>query len=155
MNVVHGSAPVADTCFVRSMDAVWSLTTSDPEAVLPVPPSVDVTAAVVLFFVPAVAPVTVTLKVHLLFAASDPPMKAIVLGAVVDNEPPQVAVGPLVARVRPAGNVSVNPIPDSELEEFGLLITKDNVDTLPVNTEVGENDLPRTGGATTVSESVA
>src|SRR5262245_50374253 len=103
MNEVHGSAPAVDTCLVRSIDAVWSTTTSEADAVLPLPPSVDVTAVVVLFFVPEVVPVTVTLNVQLLFATSDPLAKEIVLGAVDDTEPPQVAVGPLVATVTPAG----------------------------------------------------
>ena len=118
------------------MDAVWSFTTSEPEAVLPLPPSVDVTAVVVLFFVPAVAPVTVTLNVQLLFAASDPLEKDIVLGAVVDSEPPQVVVGPLAATVRPAGKVSVNPMPDSELDIFGLVMLKDNAEVLTVKIEI-------------------
>ena len=109
---------MADTCFVSSMDAVWSATTREAEAVLPLPPSLDVTAVVVLFFVPALAPVTVTLNVQLLFAASDPPEKDIVLVAVVDSEPLQVTVGPLVPTVRPAGKVSVNPMPETELERW-------------------------------------
>ena len=153
--MVHGSAPVAETCFVRSMDAVWSFTTSEPEAVLPLPPSVDVTAVVVLFFVPAVAPVTVTLNVQSLFAASDPPEKDMVLGVVVDSDPPQVAVGPPVATVRPAGNVSVNPMPDRELFRFGLVMVNDNVEVLPVKIEVGENAFARLGGVMTVTEAVA
>src|SRR5438132_14268599 len=40
------------------------------EAVPPVPPSTEVTAPVVLFFVPAVVPATFTLKVHEVLAAS-------------------------------------------------------------------------------------
>jgi len=149
---------VADTCFVRSMDAVWSFTTKDPEAVLPLPPSEDVTAVVTLFFVPAVAPVTVTLNVQLLLAASDPPEKDIVLGDVVDSEPPQVAVGPLVATVRPAGKLgaeSVNPMPDRALLWFGLVMVKDRVELFPVKIDVGEKDLARTGGAMTVRDAMA
>lgn len=57
-------------------------------ALLPVPPFVDVTAPVVLFFTPAVAPVTVTLNVQLPLAASKPPLNAIVSGVVVVNVPP-------------------------------------------------------------------
>jgi hypothetical protein len=137
------------------MDAVWSTTTREAEAVLPLPPSVDVTAVVVLFLVPEVAPVTVTLNVQLLFAASDPPEKDIVLGAVVESEPPQVAVGPLVATVTPAGKVSVNPMPVSEFDRFGLVTVNDRVEVPPVKIEVGEKDLARTGGAITVREEVA
>ena len=85
-------------------------------AASPSPPSKDETALVVLFFEPIVVPVTVTLKVHEVFAASDPPEKEIVLGAVVVSKPLQVAVGPLFATVRPAGKVSVKPIPLSETD---------------------------------------
>jgi hypothetical protein len=116
---------------------------------------VDVAAVVVLLFVPEVAPVTVTLNVQLLFAASDPPEKDIVLGAVVDSEPPQVAVGPLLATVSPVGKGSENPMPDSELDMFGLVTTKVNAEVLPVKIEAGEKDLARTGGAITVREAVA
>lgn len=57
-------------------------------AIFPVPPFAEVTAPVVLFFTPAVAPVTVTLNVQLPLAASKPPLNAIVSGAVVVNVPP-------------------------------------------------------------------
>ena len=155
INDVHGSVPVVDTCLVRSIDAVWSTTTREAEAVFPLPPSVDVTAVVVLFFVPEVVPVTVTLNVQLPFAASDPPEKVIVLGEVVDFEPPQVAVGALVATVTPAGKVSVNPMPERELDRFGLVTVNDRVEVPPVKIEAGEKDLARTGGAITVSDAVA
>ena len=142
-----------ETCFVKSIDAALSLTTSDAEAVLPGPPSFDITCTV-LFFVPAVAPVTVTLNVHEAFAARDPPEKEIVLGSV-DSEPPQVVVGPLVVTVRPLGKISINPMPDSEFDLFGLVIVNDKVVLSPVKIEPEENDLARTGGAITVREAVA
>jgi len=47
-------------------------TLTPADAVPPVPPSVDVTFPVVLFFVPAVVPVTFTENVHELFAAMLP-----------------------------------------------------------------------------------
>jgi len=120
------------------------------------PPSVEETPAFVeLIIVPAYAPVTVTLKVQLLFAANDPPEKETVLGIVVESEPPQVEVGPLVATVTPAGKISVNPIPFSELDRFGLVMMKVSVVSLPVKIEPGENDLAREVGAITVMESVA
>ncbi len=108
-----------------------------------------------LFHVPALAPVTVTLNVQLLFAASEPVEKDIVPGEVVDIEPPQVEAAPLVATVSPAGSVSVNPMPDSELDLFGLVMVKDNDVVLPVKTEAGEKDLARIGGAITSREAVA
>lgn len=55
----------------------------------------------------------------------------------------------------PAGNESVNPIPLSELDVFGLEMVKVRVEAPPVKTEVGEKDLPKFGGAITVCEAVA
>jgi len=137
------------------MDAVWSLTTSEAEAVFPLPPSIDVTAFVVLFFVPAVVPVIVTLKLQLLFAARDPPLKVIVLGAVVVSDPPQVAVGPLLVTVRFPISESLKPMPLNALFRFGLVIVNVSVEVFPVKIELGEKDLARTGGAITVSAEAA
>ena len=144
-----------EICLFKPISGTGLLTNSVAEAVFPFPPSVDVTAEVVLFFVPVVAPVTVTLKVQLLFAASDPPVKEIEIGDVVVSEPPQVEVGPELATVTPEGRVSVKPMPDSELEIFGLVIVKDNVEVLPTRIDVKEKDLAMAGGAITVSEAVA
>ena len=115
----------------------------------------DETALVVLFFEPTVVPVTVTLKVHEVFAASDPPEKEIVLGAVVVSEPPQIAVGPLFAIVRPAGKTSLKLIPLSELNKLRLSIESVNVEVWPTRIDAGEKDFSRSGGAITVKESVA
>jgi hypothetical protein len=114
-----------------------------------------VTAFVVLFFVPAVVPVIVTLKLQLLFAASDPPLNVIVLGAVVVREPPHVAVGPPLATVKPPIRESLKPIPLSTVVKLGLVIVNVSVEVFPVKIELGENDLARTGGAITVREEVA
>ena len=66
----------------------WGLLTiSVAEAALPFPPSVDVTAEVVLFFVPMVVPVTCILKVQLLFALSDPPVNVSRLPPVITRLP--------------------------------------------------------------------
>ena len=137
------------------MDAVWSLTTREAEAVLPFPPSVEVIAVVMLSFVPAVVPVTVTSKPQVLFAASIPPVNVIVPGAVVVNVPPHVAMGPEVATVKPEVNVSLNPIPLKALFRFELEIVNVRVEAFPVKMEVGEKDLARPGGAITVREAVA
>jgi len=99
--------------------------------VVPVPPSFEVIAPVVLFFTPAVEPVTVTLNVQLALAASEAPVSVIVSGAVVVNVPPQVTVGPDVATVSPAGSISVNPIPLSPDVVFGLVMVKLSVVVLP------------------------
>ena len=74
-------------------------------------------------------------------------------GAVVDSGPPQVAVGPAVATVNPAGSVSVNPTPVSATW-FGLLRVKVNADVAPNAMLVGANAFAITGGATTVSVAV-
>ena len=110
---------------------------------------------VVLFFVPAVVPVTVMLNVQFVFAASDPPLNVTVLGAVVVSDPPQVVVGPLVATVNPAGRVSLKLMPLRRVPRLGLVIINVSVAVLPVKIELGENDLARAGGAFTVSGAVA
>jgi len=120
-------------------------------AVLPVPPLVEVTAAVVLFFTPAVDPVTVTLNAQLPFAAMEPPLKEITpVAAVVVNVPPHCAAEES-ATVKPAGNVSVKATPDSAVAVFGLVIVKLNV-VVPFSGMVAApKDLLIAGGATTVT----
>lgn len=84
------------------------------EAVPPAPASVEVTLPVVLFFTPAVVPVTFTEKVQLLLLAMvAPESETTPLPAVeVMVPPPQLPVRPLgLATVRPAGKLSVKPIP--------------------------------------------
>src|SRR5713226_1778642 len=75
--------------------------------VFPVPPSVEVTCTL-LFFTPAVVPVTFTVAV-----------------------PPQVLDNPLgVATTRPAGRLSVKAIPVSAMVVFGFVMVKVN-DVVP------------------------
>jgi len=131
------------------------VTTSEAEAVFPFPPSVEVTAVVVLSFVPDVAPVTTKLNVQLLFVVREPPVRAIVLGAVVVSDPPHAVVGPLVSTVKPAGKVSVKLMPLNELLIFGFVMVKVSVDGFVVKMDAGEKDLASAGGAITVSEAVA
>ena len=60
---------------------------------VPVPPSVELTAPVVLFFVPVVVPVTLTDSVHEPPPVTVPPLRLTdVLLAVGVNVPPQVFV---------------------------------------------------------------
>jgi hypothetical protein len=47
------------------------------DAALPTPPLAEPTLVVMLLFTPAVAPVTVTLKLQLALAAREPPLKKI------------------------------------------------------------------------------
>src|SRR5262249_11415405 len=123
--------------------------------VAPVPPLVDVTAPVVLFLTPAVAPVTVTVKLHVPLDAMDAPVSVIVLGFVVVRVPPQVAVGPEVATVNPAGSVSVNPTPVNPTVEFGLVIVKVRLVVPPSGIFGTPNALLIIGGATTVIDALA
>lgn len=85
-------------------------------AALPFPPSEEATTLDVLTLEPIVVPVTVTLKLHPVFGAREPPEKDIVSGAVVVRKPSQAEVGPLLSTVSPAGKVSVKPIPLSETD---------------------------------------
>src|SRR5262249_59662556 len=89
-------------------------TTSDADAVRPLPLSVDDTLPVVLLSVPTCDATTSTFTVQLLPAASTPP------AIVTDDEPATavtVALGHFTTRLlgvatfRPAGNVSVTPTP--------------------------------------------
>jgi hypothetical protein len=86
------------------------------EAVPPVPPSVDVTLPVVLFFVPPVVPVTFTEKVQELLVAIVPAdkLRALVPAVAVIVPLPQVPVKPFgVETTNPAGSVSVKATPES------------------------------------------
>jgi hypothetical protein len=90
-------------------------TTTLAEAVPPAPPSVEVTFPVVLFWVPAVIPVTFTANVHEPLAARVAPVRLIaaVPCVAVTVPAPQVPARPFgVETVRPAGSASVKPTPD-------------------------------------------
>jgi len=83
-------------------------------AVLPAPPSLEVTAPVVLTSVPAVVAFTLTLKVQDPLAAKVAAVKLTEVdpAAAVIAPPPQVPVRPLgVATTRPEGKASVNATP--------------------------------------------
>src|SRR5215471_336837 len=128
--------------------------------VLPVPPSLELIVPVVLLCSPAAAPVTGTLKVHVVGlapCASAPPVKAIMLGLVVVSiPPPHCAVGPEVATVKPAGSVSVNAIPvrSPPVKLLGLVIVKLRFTSPPSATVEDAKDFWIVGGATTVRVAV-
>ena len=96
---------------------------------LPFPASAEVTTLVVLFCIPVAMPETFTAKLHAALAARvtpdrltlpDPAAAAIV-------PPPQLPVNPLgVDTTRPAGNVSVKPIPLREVPALGFDSVKVN-----------------------------
>jgi hypothetical protein len=124
--------------------------------VFPVPPSIDV-ACVLLFFIPAVVPVTFTETVQLAVADSVAPE------SVTWPEPATAAVVPLhvvakplgVATTNPAGRVSVNATPVSRSAAFGLvMVNVSEVD--PFNgIEAAPKALAIVGGAATVRFAVA
>jgi hypothetical protein len=123
------------------------------DAVPPVPPSVEVTLPVVLFFVPAAVPVTLTAKVHDVLPARVAPVRLTKFApaAEVIVPPPQLPVKPFgVATTNPAGNVSVNPTPVRV--DVALLFWIVNVsEVVPFRgTLAAPNALIITGGATTV-----
>ena len=93
--------------------------------VLPVPPSVEVTWTL-LFFTPAVVPVTLTETVQLALAANVPAERLMLPDpATAVAVPPQVLFNPLgVATTKPAGRLSVNAMPLNATPVFGLLMVK-------------------------------
>ena len=125
------------------------------EAVLPVPPFVEVTFPVVLVNCPAAAPVTVTLNWHWLLAAIVAPDRAIPVGAVVVSVPPQT-VAEALATVRPVGSVSVNATPVSATAlAAGLVMVKVSEVVAFSAMLLGLKTLAIDGGATTLIEAEA
>lgn len=123
------------------------------EAVPPVPPSVEVTLPVVLFFVPLAVPVTFTENVQAVLGAIVPPVKLtkFVPAVAVIVPVPQVPVKPFgVATTKPAGNVSTNPAPvRADVVLLFCIVNVSEVD--PFNaTLAAPNALIITGGAITV-----
>jgi hypothetical protein len=93
--------------------------------VAPAPLSFDVIAPVVLFFMPALVPVTLIEKLQEAFAASDPlarlTLPAVAVMVPLPTHDPLRPLG--VATTRPDGNESVNATPVSG-EALGLLTVK-------------------------------
>jgi len=123
--------------------------------VAPVPLSFELMAPVVLLHTPAVVPVTVTMNEQLPLAARVPPLKLIRFGDVVETMPPQVAVGPEVGTVSPAGNVSVKPIPVNPSAELGLVIENVRVVVPPSGMLDAPNAFMSVGAAATFIVTVA
>src|SRR5207253_1728365 len=120
--------------------------------VAPAPDSVALIGPVVLFLIPAVAPVTVTVIVQLAPEANVPPVNVRVFPPAITRLPPHGAVVPLGA-VNPAGSVSVNATPVSAVP-FGLVSRKLILTVLPKATVAAAKDLAMVGGATTVTVAV-
>jgi hypothetical protein len=128
------------------------------DAVFPVPPLFELTAPVVLFFTPEVAPVTFTPMVHEVFTPTVPPLRlTLPLPPVAVNVPPQVLVtfGEF-ATTNPAGNVSVNAKPVSAtVFAAGLVIVKVSVVVPFTGMVAAPKAFAMEGGAATVSTWVA
>ncbi len=122
--------------------------------VAPVPPSVELTAPVVLALAPAVVPVTFTENVQELLAAIVPPVRLIVPEpAVAVMVPlPQDPVRPLgVETTRPAGSVSLKATPVSPVALLFWMVKLRLVD--PFNGMVAApNVFVIVGGPTTVMD---
>lgn len=119
-------------------------------AMLPVPPLVDVTAAVVLVYCPEVVPVTVTLNVQWSLAAMLAPARMTVAGARVVNAPPHTVEVEL-ATVRPAGRMSVNATPvNAVVLSVGLMMVNVSVVVAFRAMVDGVNTLAIEGGAMTL-----
>jgi hypothetical protein len=126
-------------------------------AVPPVPPSVEVTAPVVLVCDPAAVPVTLMENVHELLAAIVPPERLMVFvpAVAVIVPAPHVPVSPFgVETTKPAGSVSVKATPESAT--VVLLFWMVNVSEVEPfsGIEAAPNALMITGGATTVTEAL-
>jgi hypothetical protein len=92
-------------------------------AVLPFPPSVDVTADVTLFCIPVAVAVTFTAKLQDVLALSVAPARLTLVdpGVAVIVPLPQLPVSPLgVETAKPAGNASVKPTPLSKEPVLGF-----------------------------------
>jgi hypothetical protein len=125
------------------------------EAVLPVPPFVEVTFPVVLVNWPAAAPVTVTLNWHWPLAAIVAPDNAIPVGAVVVRVPPQTVVVAF-ATVKPVGSVSLNATPVSATAfAAGFVIVKVSDVVAFRAMLLGLKTLAIDGGATTLIDADA
>src|SRR5580693_6908904 len=125
--------------------------------VFPVPPSVEATCTL-LFFTPAVVPVTFNETAHEAPTASVPLDKLTELApATAVAVPPHVLDNPLgVATTKPAGRLSVNATPVSGMAlETGLVMSKvREVD--PFNGILAApNDLVIVGGVATARFAVA
>jgi hypothetical protein len=125
-------------------------TTSVALAVLPWPPFVELTAPVVLIFVPTVVPCTCIANAHgtltVAFAKDTP-------AAVTVTIPPQTGADVVVA-VTPGGNRSENETPVKVVDAFGLVIKKFSCVVPFSATADGAKNFEICGGATTVRSAV-
>ena len=112
-----------------------------------IPPLVEEINPLTLACGPAVVAVTVTVILQVPLAASAPPLKEIVLGAVVVSVPPHCDEDP-EAIVSPEGkeSVKVTPVKSTPTSKFGLVSVKVSVETPLTATGLGEKALVICGG---------
>lgn len=151
VDVPFGATVVGENAFVMVGGAK---TFNVAEAVRPVPPSVELTAPVVLAFAPAVVPRTLTLIVQLLPAvAIAPPVKPMLVAPIVGAKVPPQEFDETsgLETSRPAGKVSLMAIPVSPPGlPAGLVMTMLSVDWPLSGTPVGTKTFDTVGGAKTL-----
>jgi len=127
-------------------------------AVLPVPPLVEDTFPVVLFFTPLVVAVTSTVTVQLPLAGIVPPAKVNVVlpaaGAKVGVPQLLVVTFGVAATSKPAGKASVNATPVNAVPVFGFVIVKVSVEVPPTAIGSGAKFFAIDGALKTVNVSV-
>ncbi len=135
---VNVSDEVAFSTMLVGLNALLSvggpstLRLADAVPPVPVPPSVEVMAPVVLLASPAAVPLTSTLKVHDAFWLTVPPERLMEPEpAAAVTVPPQLllTLGVLATTRVPVveGSVSLKPTPVSVVERLGLLMVKVSV----------------------------
>src|SRR6476659_8493623 len=125
------------------------------EAVLPVPPFVELTAPLVLVYWPDAVPVTFTTRVQFVLTAMLPPVREMLVEpATAVAVPPQVLVRPFgVATTRPVGRVSANATPFSGTAFAAGLVMVNVSEVVAFRAMLlGLNALAIDGGATTLIE---
>src|SRR5690348_1564503 len=116
--------------------------------VVPVRPSVELTAPVGLFTVRPVVAVTVTVSLQLQPAAIVPALRVMLVpAAVAEGEPLQVLGSPFgVFTLRPSVSVSLNATPLSATDALGLVMVKVSVVVPFSGIEVAPKALLMVGG---------
>lgn len=130
-----------------------AITLIEAEAVPPLWHSFAVMAPVLLFFVPALVPVTFTEKVQEAPGVSVAPDRLIVLVFLVAVmvPPSHVPVRPFgFETARPDGKLSLNEMPVSDIVVFGLVIVKLSEVEPPTRMLAAPKTFEIVGGATTV-----
>ena len=129
-------------------------------AVLPVPPLVDVTVTE-LTFTPTLLAVTLRETAQVPWAETVPPARLTVVMPLASvfisakKGPPQITLRSAgVAAIKPAGRMSVNPTPVSDVKP-GFVIAKTREVLLPRCTDAAPNVLVMVGGATAVIVAMA